>query len=280
VTAATQAVQQHVAGAYACLVAPLEEALAVVNADGYVDHAGVGALPSGGAYYAWKLREQTSTRLSPEEIHALGHAEVARIMGEMRETIARLAAAGDTELDPSASVPANMTRLAQSSKWVYADSPEGKAKCVADFEALVPKMDALLAGSFDVAPKQPLKIVPVPPHMEEGSPAAFYMPPSLDGSRDGVFYCNLGDMSAQYKYGVRACAARPLSHRATSPHSPRRQRRHDTQITAARVRSPRADAHAVRTRGHPRPPLSARDPIRDEGAALLPQGGRGLQRLL
>lgn len=207
VTAATQAVQQHVAGAYACLVAPLEEALAVVNADGYVDHAGVGALPSGGAYYAWKLREQTSTRLSPEEIHALGHAEVARIMGEMRETIARLAAAGDTELDPSASVPANMTRLAQSSKWVYADSPEGKAKCVADFEALVPKMDALLAGSFDVAPKQPLKIVPVPPHMEEGSPAAFYMPPSLDGSRDGVFYCNLGDMSAQYKYGMRTLYA-------------------------------------------------------------------------
>ena len=43
--------------------------------------------------------------------------------------------------------------------------------------------------------------------MEEGSPAAFYMPPSLDGSRDGVFYANLGDMSAQYKYGMRTLTA-------------------------------------------------------------------------
>jgi len=43
--------------------------------------------------------------------------------------------------------------------------------------------------------------------MEEGSPAAFYMPPSLDGSRDGVFYANLGDISAQYKYGMRTLTA-------------------------------------------------------------------------
>ena len=49
---------------------------------------------------------------------------------------------------------------------------------------------------------QALKVVPVPKHMEEGSPAAFYMPPSLDGSRDGVFYANLGDVSAQFKYAI------------------------------------------------------------------------------
>jgi len=43
--------------------------------------------------------------------------------------------------------------------------------------------------------------------MEEGAPAAFYMPPSLDGSRDGVFHVNLGDMSAQYKFSMRTLTA-------------------------------------------------------------------------
>ena len=44
---------------------------------------------------------------------------------------------------------------------------------------------------------------------------------------------------------------------------------------AVQVRLP----HADRTRGRARPPLSACDPVRDGSAALLPQGGRGIQRL-
>lgn len=60
---------------------------------------------------------------------------------------------------------------------------------------------------FDIQPKQPIKVEPVPKHMEEGSPGAFYMPPSLDGSRDGVFYANLGDMESQMKFCMRTLTA-------------------------------------------------------------------------
>ena len=201
------AVEADVARAYDCLVAPLQSMIATVSAEDYVDHAGVQALPNGAAYYAYKLREQTSTQLSPEEVHNLGHSEVKRIMDEMATTIAKLAAAGDSDLNAADSVPTNMQRLAKNPKWVYPETAEGKAACLDAFRALIPKMDALLASQFDVQPKQPLKIIAVPPHMEEGSPAAFYMPPSLDGARDGVFYCNLGDMSAQFKYGMRTLYA-------------------------------------------------------------------------
>ena len=93
--AARAAVETHVAAAYEGLVGPLEAMTATVSADGYDDHAGVQALPDGAAYYRMRLREQTSTRLSPEEVHTLGHAEVKRIMDEMATTIAKLAAAGD-----------------------------------------------------------------------------------------------------------------------------------------------------------------------------------------
>jgi len=43
---------------------------------------GVSALPNGAAYYAYQVRESTTTLMSPEEIHQLGLSEVARIEAE------------------------------------------------------------------------------------------------------------------------------------------------------------------------------------------------------
>ena len=45
---------------------------------------GVWKLPDGDAFYAYKLREYTTTRLNPNEVHELGLREVARIESEMR----------------------------------------------------------------------------------------------------------------------------------------------------------------------------------------------------
>ncbi len=45
---------------------------------------GVWKLPEGEAFYAYMLRQNTTTRLNPAEIHAIGLAEVARIESEMR----------------------------------------------------------------------------------------------------------------------------------------------------------------------------------------------------
>jgi len=45
---------------------------------------GVWKLPDGDAYYAYKLKESTTTTLNPQEVHSLGISEVARIEAEMR----------------------------------------------------------------------------------------------------------------------------------------------------------------------------------------------------
>jgi uncharacterized protein (DUF885 family) len=45
---------------------------------------GVWKLPDGKNYYAYLLRLNTTTTMSPDEIHELGLREVARIEGEMR----------------------------------------------------------------------------------------------------------------------------------------------------------------------------------------------------
>lgn len=205
--AAELAIVESVLPAYSSLRRAVEQAVAACEATGSGSHAGYGMLPDGDAYYAWRLKCETSTSLQPEEVHALGHEQVKSILGEMRQVIARLSATGDPSLNPQWSVPRNMRSLGSDKRWLYEDSEAGRTACLEDFRSLVREIEERLDPFFDVRPRQPLQIQRVPPHMEEGSPAAFYMPPALDGSRNGVFYANLGDISAQFKFGMRTLTA-------------------------------------------------------------------------
>src|SRR6185369_3599887 len=45
-------------------------------------------VPDGAAWYAFLVRQSTTTSLTPEEIHAIGLSEVARIRGLMERVIA------------------------------------------------------------------------------------------------------------------------------------------------------------------------------------------------
>ena len=47
-------------------------------------------MPQGREYYAFQVRQQTTTNLTPDEIHQIGLKEVARIRAEM-EQVARKA---------------------------------------------------------------------------------------------------------------------------------------------------------------------------------------------
>ncbi|HEY1585736.1 MAG TPA: DUF885 family protein, partial [Polyangia bacterium] len=59
--------------------------------DEYVPHArttlGMSALPDGAAWYAYRARVSTTTEMSPEKIHELGLAEVARIGAAAEQTM-------------------------------------------------------------------------------------------------------------------------------------------------------------------------------------------------
>ncbi|WP_136163190.1 DUF885 domain-containing protein [Sphingomonas flavalba] len=72
-------------------------------------------LPDGDAYYRFLIRKFTTTEMTPEEIHALGEQEVARILGEMQAILREVGFAGDVAAfnDALRKDPAN-----------YASSPE------------------------------------------------------------------------------------------------------------------------------------------------------------
>ncbi|MDZ4053317.1 MAG: DUF885 family protein, partial [Phenylobacterium sp.] len=58
---------------------------------------GAGALPDGAAYYQAMLRQQTTTDMTADQIHALGLSEVARIRAEMETLKARIGFSGSLE---------------------------------------------------------------------------------------------------------------------------------------------------------------------------------------
>ncbi len=54
------------------------------------DSVGCSALPDGEAWYAYLVKERTTTQMTPKEIHELGLSEVKRIRAEMDKIIADL----------------------------------------------------------------------------------------------------------------------------------------------------------------------------------------------
>ena len=51
---------------------------------------GASELPEGRAYYEWRVRHFTTVRITSEEVHALGLAEVARIRADMDAVLKQL----------------------------------------------------------------------------------------------------------------------------------------------------------------------------------------------
>jgi uncharacterized protein (DUF885 family) len=168
---------------------------------------GVWALPDGDRYYAWCVKNHTTTDMSPEQIHQIGLSEVGRIEAEMN---AILMAEGYR----TGSVGARLTALALEPRFQYPDTDEARAQILADYQAIIDEIDAGLDPYFDLRPKVGVKVERIPEFREQTAPGAYYNPPPLDGSRPGVFYANLRDVREIYTWGMRTLAY----HEATPGH--------------------------------------------------------------
>ena len=193
---AKQAITQSVIPGYQQLVDFLTQQRQLANTDD-----GVWKLPNGDAYYAYMLKEHTTTNLTPEQIHQLGVSEVARIQGEMMGILNNLptSVAGDT-------VAQKMSALAEQPQMQYADSDEGRAQILADYKLILKDIDSRLEPAFSKRPKAELDVQRVPEFSEKTAPGAYYNMPALDGSRPGIFFANLYDVRATPKFGMKTLA--------------------------------------------------------------------------
>lgn len=161
--------------------------------------AGVWKLPDGEAYYNHRLRVQTTTKMTAEDIHAMGLAEVARIEGEVMEIFE---AEG---FDTSLGIKAMFDALAQDERFYYPDTEQGRTQILKDYTRIISEVDEGLGSAFNVRPAALLVVERVPTSIEQTS-GAYYTAPAGDGSRPGVFYANLYDVRATPRYGMRTLA--------------------------------------------------------------------------
>ncbi len=150
------------------------------------DDDGVWKLPDGAAYYADAVRLFTTTEMTPDEIHALGLAEVARLEAEME---ALLNSVGETK----GTLVERMERLSHDPRFTFPPNDEGREKILAGYRALLDAMDKRLPEAFVHIPPQKLTVDRVPTYAEATSAGAYYNAPSFDGERPGTFFANVRD---------------------------------------------------------------------------------------
>lgn len=154
---------------------------------------GVWSLPNGAARYAYMVRLMTTTNRSPEEIHAIGLAEVARIEGEMLQIAKNL---GHSDLKSfNVAVEAN---------------PELKAKSRQQmldlYTKYIDQMYARLPQLFGRLPKAKLEVVPVQEFREKEASSASYETGSPDGSRPGRVFVNTYEATSRKTLSIESTA--------------------------------------------------------------------------
>jgi uncharacterized protein (DUF885 family) len=176
-----QALLEDLEPAYTGLIAYLkaQEARTPIN-------GGVWQLPDGAAFYAFLIRQFTTTDMTPADIHAMGLEEVARSQSDMAALLARLGFQG--------SVREFMQKIKSDPHNYETDDDAGRAAYLDKARAIVGAMQARITEQFEAPAPLPLRIVRTEAYKEASSPAGFYEPGSVDGARPGTVYLNLADM--------------------------------------------------------------------------------------
>lgn len=171
---------------------PAFQRLRTFIADDYLpacrDSVALSALPDGQAWYAFNVKNQTTTDLTPEQIHQIGLDEVARIQGEMREVMQQVGFTG--ELKEFFHYLTTDKQFEFSNEQALLDSYNG----------LRARVEAGVPGLFSLVPKAPFEIRPVEPFRAASAAGGQYFPPSADGSRPGIFYVNTYDLPTRKKW--------------------------------------------------------------------------------
>ena len=170
--------------AYNALIAFVDEDLANVTES----PQGVGAGPDGEAYYARRLADSTTTDLTPDEVHEIGLAEVARLRAEMEAIKDQVGFEG--------SLQDFFEYVRTDDQFYYPNTDEGREAYINAARAHLDQIDAQLPDYFGLLPKAGLVVKRVEAFREEDGGAQHYFPGTPDGSRDGIFYAHLSDMKA------------------------------------------------------------------------------------
>jgi len=154
---------------------------------------GAWSLPDGAAWYAFRVKESTTTNLSPEEIHQIGLQQVKEIEGRMLAVANQL---GYKDMKSfKAAVDANPKLHAQS-----------RQQILDLYRKYVDQMYTQLPQMFGRLPKARLQVMPVEEFREKEASDASYIDGTPDGSRPGHIMVNTGDFAKRSLLDVETTA--------------------------------------------------------------------------
>jgi uncharacterized protein (DUF885 family) len=141
-------------------VRPAQQALRTFLQQEYLPGAragtGIDSVPQGREYYAYLARRHTSTSMTPEQIHALGLREVARIRARMDETIARSGFKGTFR---------EFLAAVRKDPRFYVSAADYGEKC----SEVAKRADFLLPAYFGRLPRLPYGVQAIPAGLESSA---------------------------------------------------------------------------------------------------------------
>ncbi len=182
--------------AYRDSVAPAFQKLSAFLRDKYVPGArrtiGMRDLPNGLDWYRVRARASTTTDLTPEQIHALGLAEVKRIRGLMDSVIAATGFKGTF---------ADFAQFLRTDPRFFFTTREDLLRASRD---LAKRIDPELVRLFGTLPRLTYGVSPVPPYAERSQTTAYYQGGSPEAHRAGTYFVNTYNLPARPKWEMEA----------------------------------------------------------------------------
>jgi uncharacterized protein (DUF885 family) len=175
-------------------VRPALQRLRTFIAEEYLPKAresvGLGSMPGGDRLYAHLVRVNTTTDMTPDQIHRIGLDNVTRIHAEMEKVKAEVGFRGT---------------LKEFFEHIRTDpkfKPKSREALTQGYFDIGKRVDPALPRLFSTLPKTRLDIRPVPALTEKGAARGSYNSGTIDGSRPGVFYFNAYDLPSRTTPGM------------------------------------------------------------------------------
>lgn len=155
---------------------------------------GVCWLPDGERIYASLARTHTTTDRTPDELHETGLRIIGELAAEYREIGSRVFGTGDL---------AEIFRRLRTDpelRWRSAEELLDTARsAISRAEEAAPRW-------FGRIPPHKWVVEPVPAAEAPGGPAAFYLQPSVDGSRPGIYFANTHEVTERFRHAAEVTA--------------------------------------------------------------------------